>query len=587
MVKDTSAKPLSYPIKFKNDTVDKLIRRKYGPGPIYVFASNMLNTRSEKRIRTMIGAIRIKPNWIVKMHDPEIRARWVAEAKSQGLTDKEISYTFDELEFDATLHDRDSGIYLSAVDSVWVSDSLIGAETTNELKRHIAILENVPEMHKDWHPNTNNQVLNLIHPSLFPLIYGRTMLVDKPIESPEAALRLESFGVCPATRNEWESLLNEDMKEVELSPWGYLRPPLCFVPGEPNWIASYKFCWLPTEFDVDELGTAKIISYINNLHPIKHAALYPVIATIFTRFVPLLENTVTDIVHRRDQRVVPDPYNWLIADEPQPEDYNVPGYHARYSEWERNRKFVEPQPGAFIAPERPAKPYSLRGRRLQAIVKMSNILLTPDNPEYKGGSWHVEAMTNERIIATGIYYYDVENITESHLNFRENVDNTLKYLQGDRDGMNRAYGIYEGENRHSDQVPLIQDIGQVEAKSGRCIVFPNIYQHQVAGFKLADPRKPGHRKILAFFFVDPAIRIPSTEIVPPQQRDWWAQTLEDVEALRDLPDLVKNMVIDNVDYPISFTEAKELRLELMAERSTNNSKVNGSFFTPEFYLCEH
>ena len=53
---------------------------------------------------------------------------------------------------------------------------------------------------------------------------------------------------------------------------------------------------------------------------------------------------------------------------------------------------------------------------LKVIVKLINIELTPEiNPVYAGGSWHVEGGINEDIIATVLYYYDVENITESKL----------------------------------------------------------------------------------------------------------------------------------------------------------------------------
>ncbi len=39
------------------------------------------------------------------------------------------------------------------------------------------------------------------------------------------------------------------------------------------------------------------------------------------------------------------------------------------------------------------------------IVKLANIVLTPEKPRYEGGSWHVEGMMNERIVSSGIYYY--------------------------------------------------------------------------------------------------------------------------------------------------------------------------------------
>ncbi|KAJ2553316.1 hypothetical protein EV175_002986 [Coemansia sp. RSA 1933] len=84
---------------------------------------------------------------------------------------------------------------------------------------------------------------------------------------------------------------------------------------------------------------------------------------------------------------------------------------------------------------------------------------------------------------------------------------------------------------------LVQNIGQDETKNGWCIVFPNIHQHQVGGFKLTDPTKPGHRKIFAFFFIDPSTRIPSTEVVPPQQQDWWTDKVSDTKPIGDLPGL--------------------------------------------------
>ncbi|KAJ2653989.1 hypothetical protein IWW48_006358 [Coemansia sp. RSA 1200] len=214
---------------------------------------------------------------------------------------------------------------------------------------------------------------------------------------------------------------------------------------------------------------------------------------------------------------------------------------------------------------------------------MSNIVLTPENPEYQGGSWHLEAMANERIIATGLYYYDVENITESSLAFRECVDYCVDHDQGDYVGVELGYGLID--DSHEPQ--LIQNIGQIEARDGRCVVFPNVYQHRINGFKLADPTKPGHRKILAFFFIDPSTRIPSTEIVPPQQQDWWIENLSDVDSICGLPSLVQDLVYDNVPFPYSLDEAKKIRLDLMAERTASNKTADGEYFSPICALCEH
>jgi len=42
-------------------------------------------------------------------------------------------------------------------------------------------------------------------------------------------------------------------------------------------------------------------------------------------------------------------------------------------------------------------------RGLQIIVKLANIHLTPEKPDYAGGTWHVEGQLNEHICATTLY----------------------------------------------------------------------------------------------------------------------------------------------------------------------------------------
>jgi hypothetical protein len=51
----------------------------------------------------------------------------------------------------------------------------------------------------------------------------------------------------------------------------------------------------------------------------------------------------------------------------------------------------------------------------------------------------------------------------------------------------------------------VQTIGNVECREDRLIRFPNTLQHLVGPFELEDPTKPGHRKILALFLVDPNV----------------------------------------------------------------------------------
>ncbi|KAJ2504068.1 hypothetical protein IWW47_002697, partial [Coemansia sp. RSA 2052] len=107
--------------------------------------------------------------------------------------------------------------------------------------------------------------------------------------------------------------------------------------------------------------------------------------------------------------------------------------------------------------------------------------------------------------------------------------------------------------------PISQEIGDVDIKNGRCVVFPSILQHMMPELKLADRTKPGHCKMLTFYFVDPSTRIPSTEIVPPQQQEWYFEDVLASEPFRSLPHLVVDGIMDKVDFPISLKEAKQLR----------------------------
>ncbi|KAJ2393306.1 hypothetical protein GGI05_002458, partial [Coemansia sp. RSA 2603] len=129
-------------------------------------------------------------------------------------------------------------------------------------------------------------------------------------------------------------------------------------------------------------GGVTIESYINNLHPIDYSDFYPTIASAFSCILPLFEQTLTDIAH-----------------------------------FQYSREF----PVKESLPLRPITPYSLHGRRLQVVVEMANIVLTPNSPEYTGTTWcagKIKLCTDE-VIATGVYCYDSDNVTDGGVELRE------------------------------------------------------------------------------------------------------------------------------------------------------------------------
>ncbi|CAA7268673.1 unnamed protein product [Cyclocybe aegerita] len=204
-----------------------------------------------------------------------------------------------------------------------------------------------------------------------------------------------------------------------------------------------------------------------------------------------------------------------------------------------------------------------------------------------GGTWHVEGQLNEHICATALYYYSNVNITDSTLAFRQqsNAEDAteMPYEQDEHAFLTDIFGCRNYE-------PGVQNVGGVHTREGRLLTFPNILQHQVQPFGLKDSTKPGHRKILALFLVDPHMRVLSTANVPPQQKEWWVERLDEVRTgLDKLPRELKDEVFNEVKdgFPISLKEAKELREELMEERKAFEIKHDSAFKAIEFSLCEH
>eukprot|EP00029_Vermamoeba_vermiformis_P014744 TRINITY_DN9858_c0_g1_i1.p1 TRINITY_DN9858_c0_g1~~TRINITY_DN9858_c0_g1_i1.p1 ORF type:complete len:592 (-),score=160.43 TRINITY_DN9858_c0_g1_i1:66-1841(-) len=541
----------------------------------------MPKTLVELKLMQLSACIREKRGWVEKLMKPEIKKKWIAEMKTQGATDEEIKYVFDELE-QHFINLVEGVVVPSPVDGVYQADDLIPNEICEALLNGVAVLENVDDSKKDWHPNSNDQVLDLVHPSLFPYISGVSRVTDgKPLPWKEFLGAGEVKGEpefddshLPPCQYGAKCYRREPKHFQQFShPASVARPKPAskFLPGK-----SETYQWLPSEFKIAEDGKVKIDSYINNLHPHVHSDLYKTLEQIFERFVPLYNKALTEALHPRENRIVGDIS--YPQDEKTEEDFDDDD---EYHEWYRNRQPIQPQIPTFEGVPEPKTVVDLKGRTVQVITKLANIHLTPEKPEYDGGVWHVEGMENERIIATGIYYYDTENITESKLEFRLAVREP-DYEQGDDNGVDAIYGLRNEEI-------LVQPLGGVLTEQGRCIVFPNLYQHKVKSFKLADPKKPGHRKILCFFLVDPATPVLSTARVPPQQAEWFRMEVDnnDGTLFDNLPNEIREMIMKQNDWPMSLDAAKKHREELMKERKFFFATNNEEIFERPFSLCEH
>lgn len=230
---------------------------------------------------------------------------------------------------------------------------------------------------------------------------------------------------------------------------------------------SPSLCWLPSLVKIGQEGKATFQTYINNLHPIKHQSLYSTLGCILISFIPLFERTLGDLLVPREKRIKLNEANWAPDDDvydlgdkydnlitgPAAREY-LHHHHISIDEHQeqqqrelkermekRGKRDEEEEeeedneddddddihedrsqdlPFPFNPPQL-SPLYSLRNQQVRIITKIAKIVLTPDKPVYEGGNWHVEGMKNEGILATGIYYYDSANISDSHLFFRQDI----------------------------------------------------------------------------------------------------------------------------------------------------------------------
>ncbi|EIN07905.1 hypothetical protein PUNSTDRAFT_53245 [Punctularia strigosozonata HHB-11173 SS5] len=507
-------------------------------------------TLIELRMCALSATIREKPEWYNKFRDAKIQEKWRKEIQeqqadlhdSQKLTSNMVNYIMEELDAYAALRDAETGIEAGPYEKIWRSDQLIPPSLKASLVQAVLPLESVPDDQKDWHPGSDGQVLDLVHPSLYPIVYRWTVRTTGEIVD---------------------------------------------SPDEDDMFTSVMFQWLPSDFDVSSDGSVRLASpYINNVHPNDHRDLMNVIPQVLQQAVPMFERVLSDLSREKPlptrielgDRKFP-ACVWPDGDVPNPSDDDDDD-----EQWYDNQPKVWPESKPHYAGslDEVQRTVSLHGQRLQVIVKLANIVLTPDKPEYPGGKWHVEGMRNESIVSSFIYYYDCGNTTESRLSFRHAVAEPRYHCQDDSYCMKHLYGIDRDD-------PCVQEVGSVITKQDRCIAFPNLYQHQVSPFKLADPTKPGHRKILVFFLVDPHVKVPSATDVAPQQRSWVRRAMGEAPAgslWNKLPVEILDYIA-NYSFTMSEDEAKQYRLELMKERTVFVDTVNEERFGQEFNMCEH
>ena len=298
------------------------------------------------------------------------------------------------------------------------------------------------------------------------------------------------------------------------------KNPASKEPAFDFWGRPYEgsvYQWLPTPFHVAEDGSVMIEGEINNLDRGRHGALYGDLAALFSAALPQFESVYG---YARGLKL-------LV---PRDEDCEAD----------------LPEPSSHVAQGPPPAPASLRGRTLQVITKIVEYNLAAG--EQFEGVWHVEGMSHEHILATGVTVLDRDDaLLGGQIRFQR------PYTREEAGQL--FWNVPQCRKATADEfVDLgVIPIGSLDTPRGRQFVFPNAHIHKLAKMSVAPGAASARRRVIVFWLVDPDIRIVSTADVPPQQG------------------------------VMSLEQARANRLALMEERRLHKQSLNLRTVS----LCEH
>lgn len=473
--------------------------------------------------------------WARRRHDSAFAAHWHAEGALRHLSPAQVNYVLSELDAYTETRDGGTGIEVcctatahvrtltlaqaSCFDRIWQSDELVPSITTRVVCDWIR-----DELSSDSYcfrnPKWPQTTYDIIHPSLFCWVAGRTR---SPFNLPA------------------------------LSQQGETRPDA----------TSRTFAWIATDYTVSETTQhyPRVTSsgYINNLHP-DQRAMRAAIDDIVGAFIPLFERVLSDLsAHRSSPKRVSNSLAGGAGG----------GLHECFGT----------SPFATSGPFEAGRGVRLAGRDIQVFVKLSVIHLVRHPSLRRWGlsrsCHHADTRTSrlpwrrlallrdaqrarrcERRVLRGRIVRFLScprmtvaqsqtdsNVDEQELDFRAKVDLPRDLNAEQVQAAHVVWGIEScvcSCSRASPRPlmgarsdgPMNQRLPSTILPAGRCIAFPNLYQHRVGRFSLQDPTRSGHRVILSILLADPNARVISTASVPPQQAEWAAATPErrDCEA---------------------------------------------------------
>ncbi|KAE9395192.1 hypothetical protein BT96DRAFT_159552 [Gymnopus androsaceus JB14] len=272
---------------------------------------------------------------------------------------------------------------------------------------------------RDFHPGSFGKVQDLIHPSLYPYVAGVT-----PTSSPD--VKLPSIA---------EGMFRTQLSTVD--------------EGWDREIMTSSYAWIPSVFKVSQDGTdVHIDSYINGLgNREQFPGLFRVLEKIFLVSLPHFERTMEQSSRYKPVKS-PSVCRWMTRREfarkndgaltKQKWHEFLAGYTDEWDTQKLRERQEQEKLHEDMQREKTIKEsfYNLgdefvtsdiyKGKELKVIVKAVNYTLAPGRG-YQG-SWHMEGMPHEQIVASVIYYYDTDStIEDKGLSFRKFRDLTADF----------------------------------------------------------------------------------------------------------------------------------------------------------------
>jgi hypothetical protein len=528
----------------------------------------------------IIEAITNKRDWEIKINDKKITTKWLIELENQNCSKEVVLFLFKLLRkfkflfiknqkfFDRSLLLKNYNWFFSynfiRVEEFDVSFQKYKIENDMEEEEEnketfVKITNNVLNLDKRFYISASEKkeimIRNLVTKEedvLFSSLDLDKLLEKKSEKNKILNTKLNSIKslldiyvqindnyISTNVKNDWMNCINNfDSSKFDYQPWtdnqvmNYFHPSLySYIKGYSKIVKSFNnkinddmvFQWLATDVKVNYIKNSTMVenvvfkSSINNLP--SNEWVIP-ISKILAEFIPLFNNLLKTLVQKGK-------------------------YKYRGEKFNNDLKLEDCQ---FI----------IKAQRTQ----LSNL---ENKSSFRESNLHLEGTHFERIIGTGIYYFNVDGVNDANLNFKTKLYPKL---------ISKEYYHYLSSNGRKNEINNnYSNIGSVPTKNNRCIVFPNFLYHNVDEIELLNGFTNGCREILVFWLVDPSKRILSTSNVLPLQQK------------------------------LSYTEASIIREILMYERhsssevvtseeededSKSKSKIESkSESESDYNLCEH